>query len=249
MIRAADALTAIATLPLKPASTAWSDGPMLILAPHPDDESLGCGGLIAAACAARNPPFVLVLTDGTGSHPNSRSHPPARLRRVREAEARAAVAALGLQPERIGFLGLRDTQSPVAGPAFDAAVTAVASLALRLDARTVLAPWMHDPHCDHESAHLIAVAAAREANLRHVAYPVWGLTLPDDTPLHGPCPTGCRIDIAAHLPAKRLAIAAHRTQLGGVIIDDPRAFQLPPALLSAFDRPFETLLDVPTMPP
>ena len=43
----------------------------LILAPHPDDESLGCGGLIAACCAAARPPVVAILTDGSQSHPGS----------------------------------------------------------------------------------------------------------------------------------------------------------------------------------
>ncbi len=46
-------------------------GTCLILAPHPDDESLGCGGLIAACVAAGRSPLVVILTDGAGSHPNS----------------------------------------------------------------------------------------------------------------------------------------------------------------------------------
>jgi LmbE family N-acetylglucosaminyl deacetylase len=187
---------------------------------------------------------VLVLTDGAASHPNSRAVPPSRLRAMRAAEARAAVAALGLPPDRIGFLNLPDSESPVAGPAFDAAVTAVASLAMRSGARTVLATWAHDPHCDHESAHLIAAAAAAEAGLRHLAYPVWGLTLPPDVVLPGPLPTGRRIDVAPFLERKRRAIAAHRSQ-HGAIVDDPAGFTLPPAFLALFDRPVETLLDVP----
>ena len=48
----------------------------LILAPHPDDESLGCGGLIAEACARGRPPAVIIVSDGTGSHPLSREYPP-----------------------------------------------------------------------------------------------------------------------------------------------------------------------------
>ena len=74
-------------------------GTCLILAPHPDDESLGCGGLIAACAAAGRPPLVVILTDGAGSHPNSREFPPNRLRAVRAQEARDAVAHLNL-PDR-----------------------------------------------------------------------------------------------------------------------------------------------------
>ncbi|HTI01677.1 MAG TPA: PIG-L family deacetylase, partial [Acidisoma sp.] len=58
---------------------AWNDLPLvdlqvllqgrlpLILAPHPDDETLGCGGLIAQCCAAGMPPHVAIMTDGSHS--------------------------------------------------------------------------------------------------------------------------------------------------------------------------------------
>ena len=245
MITAAAALAAIDRLPLVPPSDVLAAGPLLVLAPHPDDESLGCGGLIAAAVEAGTPVFVLILTDGAGSHPNSRAYPPARLRRLRRDEAAAAVAALGLPPGRLGFLDLPDTAAPVAGPAFAAAVTAIASLAMRHDAATILSSWQFDPHCDHEAAHLVAAAAAADAGCRHLAYPVWGLTLPPDTSLPGPLPTGRRIDITPYLGRKRAAIAAHHSQYAGLIADDPLGFQLPPAFLALFDRPFEILLDVP----
>ena len=244
MIRAAEALAAIASLPIRPAATLLDRGPPLILAPHPDDESLGCGGLIAESVALGSPAFVIVLTDGTGSHPNSRAYPAPKLRRLREREAQAATAALGLKPDRIAFLGLPDTQSPVSGPAFEAAVTAVSSLAMRLGAGLLLTPWRHDPHCDHESAHLIGRAAAAETRVQQRAYPVWGLTLPPETPLSGNLPTGCRIDVTQHLNRKRAAIAAHRSQYAGLIVDDPQAFQMTPTFMALFDAPYEAYLDV-----
>jgi len=40
--------------------------PILIIAAHPDDEVLGCGGLIALECARHTPCHVLILTDGSG---------------------------------------------------------------------------------------------------------------------------------------------------------------------------------------
>src|ERR1700712_4437889 len=87
-------------LPVGNLSDVIGSGTCLILAPHPDDESLGCGGLIAACVAAGPPPIVVILTDGAGSH-HSPSYPPERLRAVREQEARQAVAHLGLPPDRI----------------------------------------------------------------------------------------------------------------------------------------------------
>ena len=116
---------------------AWNDLPLvgidtilqgrvpLILAPHPDDESLGCGGLIAQCCAAGTPPHVVILTDGCNSHPNSQTHPPERLRHLREEEAREALLLLGMPhwpdlvhgPDGHGSALCR-TGLPAVGPAY-----------------------------------------------------------------------------------------------------------------------------------
>src|SRR5260370_23871041 len=48
--------------------------------------------------------FRSIVTDGTGSHPSSRTYPPGRLRALREREALQAVTILGLPPERLHFL-------------------------------------------------------------------------------------------------------------------------------------------------
>ena len=79
-------------------------------------------------------------------------------------------------------------------------------------------------------------------NLRLVSYPVWGWTLPPATEIDELPRAGWRLDIARHLPTKRRAIGAHRSQYGGLITDDPTGFELPPNLLSVFDCPFETFL-------
>ena len=237
-------LQAMRDLPLQGLDTITGGGTVLILAPHADDESLGCGGLIAACCGAGRPPFVLVLTDGTGSHPHSPSFPPARLRDVREIEARCALAALGLPRDRVAFLGLRDTAAPHAGVAFDLAVAAIIGWATAMDCSTIAAPWRHDPHCDHLAAHRMAEAAADALHLRHVAYPVWGWTLPAADDLDEVV-SGARLDIRTHLPAKRRAIGAYASQLGGLITDDPTGFTLPHHLLAVFDEHYEVFLDVP----
>lgn len=231
-------------LPLMPPG-GITTGPPLVLAPHPDDESLGCGGLIAACVAAAMPPLVVILTDGTGSHPHSRKFPPAELRALREAETRAAVAALGLAPDRLVFMRLRDTEAPSAGPAFETAADHIADLAARHGCATICTTWRHDPHGDHEAAYVIAAAAAERAGARLRAYPVWGWTLPDETILPDTPVRGARLDIASFLPAKRAAIAAHASQHGGAIDDDPTGFALPASLLALFEQPFEVFLEPP----
>src|SRR5450631_1369848 len=91
-------------LPLGSIDDVTGPGRALILAPHPDDESLGCGGLIAACCQAARPPIVAVLTDGGMSHPESKAFPREQLVRLREAEARDAATILGLPQDRLMFL-------------------------------------------------------------------------------------------------------------------------------------------------
>jgi LmbE family N-acetylglucosaminyl deacetylase len=246
-MRAGEALGRLRSFPLRALGEAFpvGGGGVVILAPHPDDESLGCGGLIASLCDRGTPPLVMILTDGTGSHPNSRAYPPERLRGVREAETRAATAELGLPPERLVFLGYRDTAAPGEGPALEAAAARVAEVVRDAGCFTLLAPWRHDPHCDHEAAAAIAVAASRIASLRLLAYPVWSLTLPPDTDLPDEAIEGFRIGVAGQLARKRRAIHAHASQYAGLITDDPEGFQMQPGFIELFLQPSEVFVDVP----
>jgi LmbE family N-acetylglucosaminyl deacetylase len=218
-------------------------GPCLVLAPHPDDESVGCGGLIAACCAGARPPLVVVLTDGSGSHRASRLFPPARLISVREAEVTQAVRILGLPVERLMFLREQDTKAPHAGPAFDAVVRRLADFVRAFGCTTIVAPWRFDPHYDHEAAAKIACETARVTGIRQLAYPIWGWTLcDDDTPVEEKTVRGSRLAVAPYLGAKRRAIRAHASQYGQLITDDPVGFESPTALLRALDEPWETFL-------
>jgi LmbE family N-acetylglucosaminyl deacetylase len=219
------------------------DGTCLILSPHPDDESLGCGGFIAACCADGRPPCVAVLTDGTGSHPHSRAYPSERLRALRMQETRNAVGHLGLPEDRIMFLEQKDTAAPHEGAAFDAVVDRLTAWVQQESVCTaVLAPWRFDPHCDHEAAAKIAAQVARRSGVRAVAYPVWGWTLPAHQVIPAPVTSGWRLDISGFLNRKRLAVQAHESQHGGVVTDDPGGFALPPELLSVFETHFETFV-------
>jgi LmbE family N-acetylglucosaminyl deacetylase len=219
-------------------------GRALILAPHPDDESLGCGGLIAEACSKGQPPLVVVFTDGAGSHPGSRAYPPARLRTIREAETLAAVACLGLDASDVVFLRYPDTQAPTEGPALSEAAGRLVALIQDRQCRTILTSWEHDPHCDHLAAHRVAALARQDAGVPHRAFPVWGLTLPPGTALPAGPAIGGRLAITPHLPAKRRAIRCHASQYAGLITDDPGGFQMEPSFMALFDGPTEIFLDV-----
>jgi LmbE family N-acetylglucosaminyl deacetylase len=218
-------------------------GTSLILAPHPDDETLGCGGLIAACCERGRPPVIVAMTDGAGSHPNSPSYPTARLKELRETELRAAASILGLAADRVNFLRLRDTKVPRKGPAFNAAVALVAELLDMFAVTTMFASWPRDPHGDHEATAAIAFEAARWNGARLLFYPGWGWLLPADYALPADTIRGARLKVeAAAIARKRRSLATHASQCSNIICDDPRGFLIPHSFAALVERDYEVFL-------
>lgn len=206
----------------------------VVVAPHPDDEVLAVGGLLALLARAGTRVEVVAVTDGEASHPGG-SVPTADLARRRVAETRAALAALGL-PAVVHRLGLPD------GGAM--ALEQPVSDALQLDPSTwLLGPWQGEGHPDHEAVGRACVQAADRDGARLLAYPVWtwhwacpdDLRVPWRQALQVPLPAGVRA-------AKRRAVAAFASQLrplGPLVTDAP---VLPPHVLARFARPFEVVL-------
>ena len=242
-MKAADFLAAAANLPIRTLADVIGGGGLVIVAPHPDDESLGCGGLIAEARAAKIEVRLVVVSDGVGSHPNSRRYLPERLRALREEETYEAAAELGLDATAIRFLRLPDRNVPTKGAAAEAAIAAIVTATRDCTAGALCVTWRHDPHCDHKaSATLVEAARAKLGGTRIFAYPVWGWALPADTEVGEP-PAGLRVDVSRHIAAKVAAIAAHRSQTTSLIGDDPDGFRLAPEMIARFTGRTEILLE------
>lgn len=242
-MRADAFLPLLDSLPVADLSAMANRG-LVVVAPHPDDESLGCGGLIAEARARGLPVRLVVVSDGCGSHPNSRLYPPERLRRLREDETRRAVAELGLAPEHVTFLGLPDAHVPSTGATAQAAADAIANAVRESGADAVFVTWRHDPHCDHTAAaDIVGLARPLMPGIRAYAYPVWGWTLPPEREV-GPAPEGFRLDVEAHRAAKRRAVAAHASQTTGLIADDPDGFRLSGEMVDRLCGPYERFVDL-----
>src|SRR5689334_2234416 len=159
---------------------AIAPGTSLVLAPHPDDETLGCGGFIIEACKRGRPPLIVAVTDGAGSHASSAIYPPARLKTLRAAELRSAARILGVPENQVRFLGLPDTRAPQRGKDFDKAVQAVVAMIRGHGITNLLASWTHDPHGDHQATACIAFAVAPFVRVRLPFYPVWAWLLPPE---------------------------------------------------------------------
>lgn len=220
-----------------------AQAPIVVLAPHPDDESLGCGALLSHAFANHGA-NVVCMTDGSASHPGSVDWPPERLSAARRVELGRAVACLGGSTKDVtwldhpdGWLGAQNAE------ALAARIVAICQI---VGARTIFSPAEQDHHEDHRATARIArLVALALPTLHHYAYPVWSRH--DDpnliahiAPLQ---PLSLDPDIAR--AAKRAAIMAHETQLGRVVRDDPAGFALPPSMVEFFVEAPELYWRVP----
>jgi LmbE family N-acetylglucosaminyl deacetylase len=210
-------------------------GKVVVIAPHPDDETLGCGGLIRLLRERDQPVTIVFVSDGAGSHPHSYKYSEMKLGQLRAAEARAAAQVLGVPKRDLIFLGLRDRAVPHRGETgFAEAMAMIAKIFRQTAVDTVLSPSRHDAHCDHEASFELAVAAiARQGRaIRLLEYAIWSEEPEslDDMIV---------FDIAAVVDCKRAAIACHKSQLTRLIDDDPSGFLLPPALIARCTTSFE----------
>ncbi|MGN8049893.1 PIG-L family deacetylase [Curtobacterium sp. 22159] len=144
---------------------------LVVVAPHPDDETLGAGGLIATAAGSGLPVHVLLVTRGERSHPDSPTTSPSRLIAVRDAEFRAALGILNADATAevldVPDGGLRE-HAEVLRAALSHAVDGADGPVL------VVAPWRGDGHRDHRIAGEVAEeVVGRSAGTGLLAYPIW----------------------------------------------------------------------------
>ena len=228
-------------IPLAPEQCVTGFGTTLIVAPHADDESLGCGGVISLLRKYGQLVYILLLSDGTLSHPNSKAYPLEKLRDLREKELLDAAEILRVPPENIIFCRYPDRNVPtIHSEGFDGAVQNIAKLLAIVQPQSIFVPWRRDPHPDHRAAFQI-IEAADTAVAKIYEYPIWleELGVAGDEPTQEES-IPFRLNISQVLHQKQEAIAQHRSQITDLISDDPEGFRLSPNMLSRFAVPYET---------
>lgn len=212
-------------------------GRAVVVAPHPDDEILGTGGLLSRLSEISRNILIIAVTGGTASHPDSTEWPPERLARVRPQETRSALQRLRLRHAQVVRLGLQDGEPG----SIDANLSAMLSEHLQ-PGDIVFTTWRYDGHPDHEAAGRAVHAAAEALELPCVEVPLWTWhwASPDDTRV--PWSRARRIVLDGATHARKLrAVQAFRSQLEPDAATG-QAPVLPDHVLARLTRPFEVVL-------
>ena len=228
-----------------PGLSLGSDGTtrIVLVSAHPDDETLGAGGLLATAAAADMRVDVVLLSAGEASHPHSPTHTREDLARLRVEETRAALGLLA-PSARLLVVGLPDGHLESHE---DAIVEAVVRVVGEEGSGTLLAaPWRHDGHSDHEAAGRAAAVAAHRTDARLLEYPIWlwHWAAPDEAPWAAfrTLPL-----VGAVRARKSHALSVHRSQVAPLSSDPGDEALLHAGMLEHFVRDRETFIEEPSV--
>lgn len=154
----------------------------LVIAPHQDDDVLGCGGLIARKRLEGYPVHVVYLTDGSASHKNHPTLSREAISELRQTEARRGLHSLGVETPAIHFLGAEDGSLAWLSKERAAGISAqLAALIKEIKPDEIFTPFREDGSSEHEAAFGLlrdALSSAQHTSSRIFEYPVWSLWNP-----------------------------------------------------------------------
>lgn len=237
---------AIHTAAIRRAITRFASEPMtvtaaptLIIAPHQDDETLGCGGLIAMKRKLGAQVTVIFITDGGNAPVGDERLTSNRLVPMREREASIALRALDIAEDNVCFLGHPDGKLAALPLEHQREVEwQIAELIRATNATEIFVPHRADAHSDHEAAFAFTQRAIKIANASVNAYQYliwmtwlsplfWRLSVKE---LKG----ALRLDTESVMGKKCGAIGAYATQVS----------LFPPGFLTQFLRKHELYFPV-----
>lgn len=161
--------TAVTPIPI----TAPFGKSILVVAPHQDDEVIGCGGALALQMLSGQSASVVILQDGADEHA-SVSMSREALRERRNEESRAAAREIGIDAPI--FLGLTNLRSNA-----DAAASALRKIIEQRGVDAVFTPFVLDGHPDHRASNFILAKALTGLSrpIRTIQYEVWSNCIPN----------------------------------------------------------------------
>jgi len=210
----------------------------MVLAPHPDDESLGCGGLIARLCESGKKVSIVLSTDGSMSHPGSVKYTAGDRTAKRKQELLTALSILGVDEQHVYYLDGKDSALPALDEMGFATLQEKLEHIISIEKPDLcLVPYELDPHRDHRASWQLLNAALSASPSNGVTvweYPIWLYELADKNDIpqlqNGELKY---LDIQNFLQQKRSAIDAHLSQTTN-LLDDPEGFHLTEHMISNF---------------
>jgi LmbE family N-acetylglucosaminyl deacetylase len=137
--------------------------PTVIIAPHPDDETLGAGGMIAKLRLQDIAVTVVAVSDGENAYDGAHG-----LGKVREGEQNEALARLGVDQRSVHRLRFPDRELTAWEGSLEKSLSALVSPGMH-----IVAPWPKDFHPDHEACGRAAERVARKYGLKVTFYLFW----------------------------------------------------------------------------
>ncbi len=145
------------------------EGTTLILAPHPDDECIGCSGLIARLVREGNPPHIIIMTGGEASHRGCCNIPEETIIRNRRLLTMEAVGVLGVSREYIHFLDFEDGSI---SQNLSSEIVRIRNIISQMKPKNILLPHSGEGWADHLATRSIGLNLA-SADCRVWEYCVW----------------------------------------------------------------------------
>ncbi|GAA2971772.1 LmbE family N-acetylglucosaminyl deacetylase [Microbacterium terrae] len=185
---------------------------LIVVSAHPDDETLGAGGLMHQVSRREGRVTVVIATDGEASYPDSSTYSPTALAGRRRIELITALLAVAPRA-RVHFLALPDGRLDASAADLEVALAAIIDASPgRPERALIAAPWSGDGHRDHRIAAESVSRVAGPRGIRHVGYPIWlwHWGLPEDVPWR----LGYGLDLSDEdREAKERALRAHVSQV------------------------------------
>ena len=191
---------------------------IIVVAAHPDDETLGFGASLVTLAERGVRVQVVVASDGGASHQGLGLLERLQLERTRRAELLEATTVLGVPPPIC--LGMPDGELIDHEERLADLLTEI--LATKTDRTWIAATWRGDGHPDHEAVGRAAATAAQHCGVALLEYPIWMWHWA--TPVYTAVPWDRlrAMPITPHaLDRKSAAVRCHRTQVESDGADAP----------------------------
>ncbi len=219
---------------------------VMVFAPHQDDETLGCGGLIALKRQYGVPVSVVFLTNGQTSPSNSQLNAH-EITQIRKQEAIAALSTLGVESEEIHFLDQPDQGLRcLSQEKHQNLINQLVQLLDQFKPDEVYVTYQFDFHPDHEATFELVRDAIIESKqkIELFQYPIWAMWTPWRIKSLAKSFSCYRLPIKEGIQKKRLALKAYRSQCEALSPDVD--VSLPSEFLSLFLSSYEIFFKVPT---